>query len=60
MRSRHFSGKNHKSGFVSRRCCDGELRLSDCGAASVTDAVIHKQPRLIKRLSLNIPPQRVA
>lgn len=30
---------------------------SDCGAASVAEAVIHKQPRLIKRLSLNIPPQ---
>lgn len=28
---------------------------SECAAAY--EAVIHKQPRLIKRLSLNIPPQ---
>lgn len=33
--------------------------VSDCIAASLAEAVIHKQPRLIKRLSLNVPPQWV-
>lgn len=33
---------------------------TNCGSASVCEAVIHKQPRLIKRLSQNIPPQWVA
>lgn len=42
---------------AAMKTCEPLLLLSDCSSAWVTEAVIHIQPRLIKRLSLNVPPQ---
>lgn len=51
----HFKARN-----VAAMKSSAPLPLvSDCIAASLAEAVIHKQPRLIKRLSLNVPPQWV-
>lgn len=64
--SRYYSDENYKFGLISRpgmllRWKAGALLplVSDRIAAPLAEAVIHKQPRLIKRLSPNVPPQWV-
>lgn len=58
--------KNQRSGFISMARNSAAMKstdllqlLSDCASASVNEAIIHNQPRLIKRLSRNVPPQRI-
>lgn len=62
---RYYSDKNQTFGFnsVARNAAvvkfPDPLLLSDCAFASVSEAVIHNQPWLIKKLSRNVPPQWV-